>query len=143
MTLATRTARWPVVLRDHDLRASGDLDGSQGSALTRLDIQHNQRTALRDAVALLAQDCLLVVFPEGYPNVDPHYTPKTTHRSRRGKTPRDEGPDCANRISLYEESPLEGEIECREGGLFGGLWLSTVAGSLHGAARRRTLDMKA
>jgi putative membrane protein len=77
MTLATRTARWPVVLRDHDLRASGDLDISQGSALTRLDIQHNQRTALRDAVALLAQGCLLVVFPEGYPNVDPHYTPKT------------------------------------------------------------------
>jgi len=27
-------------------------------------------------VELLAEGRLLVVFPEGYPNIDPHYTPK-------------------------------------------------------------------
>jgi Acyltransferase len=36
-----------------------------------------QHIALCDSVKLLAQDCMLVVFPEGYPNIDPHYTPKT------------------------------------------------------------------
>jgi putative membrane protein len=32
---------------------------------------------LRDSVTLLAEGGILVVFPEGYPNIDPHYTPKT------------------------------------------------------------------
>ena len=77
MTLATTMARWPVVPRDDALRARGDPDRGQGSALTGVDIKRYQRAALRHSVALLAQGRLLVIFPEGYPNIDPHYTPKT------------------------------------------------------------------
>ncbi|HXV80912.1 MAG TPA: 1-acyl-sn-glycerol-3-phosphate acyltransferase [Candidatus Binatia bacterium] len=77
MTLATTMARWPVVPRGDTLRACGDPGRGQSGALTRVDIKRYQRAALRDSVALLAQGCLLVVFPEGYPNIDPHYTPKT------------------------------------------------------------------
>ena len=40
-------------------------------------IRRYQRCALSDSVALLAEGRVLVVFPEGYPNIDAHYTPKT------------------------------------------------------------------
>jgi len=64
LTLATTMARWPSVVRSDAPRAGVD----QG---------RHQRTALRDSVELLAEGRVLVVFPEGYPNIDPHYTPKT------------------------------------------------------------------
>ena len=63
LTLATTMARWPSVVRGDAPRASVDQD-------------RYQRTALRDSVELLAEGRLLVVFPEGYPNIDRHYTPK-------------------------------------------------------------------
>jgi putative membrane protein len=78
MTLATKAANWPVVLRDNALHPRGGDPGRAGSSgSTQVDVKRCQRKALRDAVSLLAQGCLLVVFPEGYPNIDPHYTPKT------------------------------------------------------------------
>ena len=77
MELATTMARWPVVQRNDALPACGNPDPGQSTALTCVDIQHYQRTALRDSAALLAQGGLLVVFPEGYPNIDPDYTRKT------------------------------------------------------------------
>jgi len=40
-------------------------------------VRRHQRSALEDSVALLAEGRVLVVFPEGYPNIDRHYTPKT------------------------------------------------------------------
>jgi 1-acyl-sn-glycerol-3-phosphate acyltransferase len=64
LTLATTMARWPSVVRSDAPRAGV----RQG---------RHQRTALRDSIELLAEGRLLVVFPEGYPNIDPHYTPKT------------------------------------------------------------------
>ena len=63
LTLATTMARWPSVVRSDAPRAWVD----QG---------RYQRTALRDSVELLAEGRLLVVFPEGYPNIDRYYTPK-------------------------------------------------------------------
>jgi 1-acyl-sn-glycerol-3-phosphate acyltransferase len=59
LTLATAMVRWPVVLRS---------DGA---------VRRYQRSALDDSVALLAEGRVLVAFPEGYPNIDRHYTPKT------------------------------------------------------------------
>ena len=64
LTLATTMARWPSVVRSDAPRAWFGQD-------------RYQRTALRDSVELLAEGRLLVVFPEGYPNIDRHYTPKT------------------------------------------------------------------
>jgi 1-acyl-sn-glycerol-3-phosphate acyltransferase len=68
MQLATTLARWPVVVRSHALQAGVDSSHTKREA---------QRKALCDSVELLAQDRILVVFPEGYPTIDPHYTPKT------------------------------------------------------------------
>jgi 1-acyl-sn-glycerol-3-phosphate acyltransferase len=78
MERATAMARWPVVLRSDALRV--DVDSGQSAmrfASTSGAIQRYQRKAIGDAVELLAQGRILVVFPEGYPNIDPHYTPKT------------------------------------------------------------------
>jgi 1-acyl-sn-glycerol-3-phosphate acyltransferase len=73
MTLATKMARWPVVLRSDALRAGVNHAGEFFSAT---DIRRYQRSAFSDSVTLLAEGGILVVFPEGYPNIDPHYTPK-------------------------------------------------------------------
>src|SRR5215475_4062743 len=64
LTLAATIARWPTVVRSDAPRAW-------------IDQRRYQRESLRDSVELLAEGRLLVVFPEGYPNIDPHYTPKT------------------------------------------------------------------
>ena len=78
MTLATTMARWPVVLRSDALRTCVNRDRTwRGKIITAAAIRGYQRSALSDSVALLAEGRVLVVFPEGYPNIDPHYTPKT------------------------------------------------------------------
>lgn len=77
MTLAATMARWPVVLRSDALRTCVNRDRTwRGKIFTAATIRHYQRSALSDSVALLAEGRVLV-FPEGYPNIDPHYTPKT------------------------------------------------------------------
>ena len=40
------------------------------------DVARYRRSALRDATELLVQNRIVVIFPEGYPNIDPTYTPK-------------------------------------------------------------------
>jgi 1-acyl-sn-glycerol-3-phosphate acyltransferase len=77
MKLATTMARWPVVLRRDALRALDNSGRGQKNAFTNADIKRYQRRALRDSVELLRQERVLVLFPEGYPGIDPHYTPKT------------------------------------------------------------------
>jgi len=67
-----RLARWPMVLRVDALEQSR----SRRRQFTPLDLRHFQATALRDAVTLLGDHRLLVIFPEGYPNIDPGYTAK-------------------------------------------------------------------
>ncbi len=77
MKLATTLARWPVVLRSEALETYANPGPCQRkSAFTAGDINRHQRRALSDSVELLAEGRILVVFPEGYPNIDPHYTPK-------------------------------------------------------------------
>ena len=63
LTLAASMVRWPSVVRSNAPRAGVD----QG---------RYQRAVLRDSVELLVEGRLLVVFPEGYPNIDHYYTPK-------------------------------------------------------------------
>ena len=69
MSLATKMARWPVVLRSDALRTDGKAPGLAG-------IKRQHRNSVRDAVTLIAEGGILVIFPEGYPNIDPRYTPK-------------------------------------------------------------------
>jgi 1-acyl-sn-glycerol-3-phosphate acyltransferase len=78
MAAVIRAARWPVILRQDALARQAQGTGPQGSgAFTLKDLNRYQRRAVHDSIALLREGRLLVIFPEGYPNVDPHYTPKT------------------------------------------------------------------
>jgi putative membrane protein len=65
MERACRAAAWPVVLRRDGPTAVGP-----SAAATAL------RRASRETLALLEDGRVVVVFPEGYPNVDPGFTPK-------------------------------------------------------------------
>lgn len=68
LELATWIARWPVLLRG---------DSPMTGAFSRKELRRYQQRALRHSVELLIQGQMVVIFPEGYPNIDPHYTPKT------------------------------------------------------------------
>ncbi|HVO92997.1 MAG TPA: lysophospholipid acyltransferase family protein [Terriglobales bacterium] len=71
MESLNRLARWPMVLR-------GDaITGKERTFFKPSDILRYQRIALKHSIELLVEGKILVVFPEGYPNVDPTYTPKT------------------------------------------------------------------
>jgi 1-acyl-sn-glycerol-3-phosphate acyltransferase len=76
LRLATAMVRWPVVLRSDAGRTR--VTEARGEKLVRAGaVRRHQRSALDDSVALLSEGRVLVVFPEGYPNIDRHYTPKT------------------------------------------------------------------
>ncbi len=72
MTLMTRLARWPVILRGDALSQL-----RRRNVFSSADVVRYQRKGLRDSVDLLVAGRVLVIFPEGYPTIDPHYTPKT------------------------------------------------------------------
>jgi putative membrane protein len=69
MERACRAAGYPIVLRPRTL---GERDGFGRDELLRYT-----RTAMRDVSALLRAGRVVLVFPEGYPNVDPAFTVKT------------------------------------------------------------------
>jgi putative membrane protein len=71
MEFACHTAQWPVVLRAERLQRG---DCAYGVA----DAGRYLRRAVRDAVDLLRAGRALAVFPEAYPTVDPHATPKAS-----------------------------------------------------------------
>ncbi|HEU0114348.1 MAG TPA: 1-acyl-sn-glycerol-3-phosphate acyltransferase [Thermomicrobiales bacterium] len=62
---ACRLLGWPTVLRPSH---PGATDPDEAARMLR--------RATREAIALLRDGQTLLVFPEGYPNVDPHWTPK-------------------------------------------------------------------
>jgi putative membrane protein len=72
MEWAVHAARWPALLRDDALAA-----GRQPSAFRRDEAARYRLAAVRLAVELLADGAAVLVFPEGYPDVDPRFTPKT------------------------------------------------------------------
>lgn len=69
MEWATRTARWPAVLRPEGMTRGR-------SAFAASEMVRQQLHAMREAVALLHDGAALVVFPEGFPTLDPRFTPK-------------------------------------------------------------------
>jgi putative membrane protein len=70
MEWACRAAGWPILLRPERLARQ------EGGAYRPDEVGRYLLGAVRDSVALLRAGELLVVFPEAYPNIDPHYTPK-------------------------------------------------------------------
>jgi 1-acyl-sn-glycerol-3-phosphate acyltransferase len=61
-----RAADWPIIYRR---REGGQIDD--------LTARRALRQACRESIELLGQGHSLIVFPEGYPTIDPGYTPKT------------------------------------------------------------------
>lgn len=59
-------AGWPIVYRR-----------GQGSPIDDITARRALRRAYRESIDLLRRGHNLLVFPEGYPNIDPGYTPKT------------------------------------------------------------------
>jgi putative membrane protein len=72
MEWAVRAARWPALLREDALAATRG-----ASAFGPGEVARYRLAAMRLAVALLAEGAAVLVFPEGYPDVDPRFTPKT------------------------------------------------------------------
>lgn len=76
MQALCRAARWPIVLRpDHP-------DSPPSKSRRNADERHRERRAAlrvsaRETTALLREGRVVVVFPEGYPNIDPSFTPKS------------------------------------------------------------------
>ncbi|WP_376794838.1 carotenoid biosynthesis protein [Thermogemmatispora sp.] len=81
MELLCALAGWPVMLRPERLRADSSVGaraaGSAGSAYRMGEVAPYLLRAMRQAVALLRRGSLLVIFPEGYPVVDPHPSPRS------------------------------------------------------------------
>jgi putative membrane protein len=72
METINRIARWPMLLR-----ADAVIRSSYSTPLfSPADVTRYRRSALRDASELLVENRIVVIFPEGYPNIDPSYTTK-------------------------------------------------------------------
>lgn len=76
LELACRLVDWPIVLRRERL-ARPEIR----SAYRVSEVQRYLRHAIADAVQLLQAGEMLIVFPEAYPVIDPHSTPKLDSRA--------------------------------------------------------------
>jgi 1-acyl-sn-glycerol-3-phosphate acyltransferase len=72
MEAACRTAGWPVVLRAERMQPAGS------GAFDPREARSYLRQALALSTATLRGGEILAIFPEGYPNIDPVYTPKAS-----------------------------------------------------------------
>ena len=71
---ACALADWPIVLRSEQIRQRA---GEQQWAYSSIEARQYLRQVAKSTVRLLRSERMLVIFPEGYPNIDPHPTPKT------------------------------------------------------------------
>lgn len=65
---------WPVVLRSEQFRQHDD---DEQWAYDAHEARQYLRRLTLGTVRILRSGSVLVIFPEGYPNIDPHPTPKT------------------------------------------------------------------
>ncbi len=72
--LACSWADWPVVLRSEQMR---EHDANQRWAYRQMENRQYLRQVITATVRLLRSSEALVIFPEAYPNIDPHDSPKT------------------------------------------------------------------
>jgi len=73
MSTLNTLARWPMVLRQEAL----DNCPAERRLYSASDLRRYQLAALRESITLLEANRLLVIFPEGFPYIDPVFTPKT------------------------------------------------------------------
>lgn len=64
---------WPIVLRSEQIHQRV---GDKQYAYSSIETRQYLRQVTKSTVRLLRNERLLVIFPEGYPNIDPHPTPK-------------------------------------------------------------------
>ena len=72
MRSACQMAKWPIVARSYSQVRLGGAAQTRQAATARRQLL----TATRECVGLLRGGQLLLAFPEGYPNIDPSFTPK-------------------------------------------------------------------
>lgn len=71
MEKLTHAAEWPVLLRTPEASRKGKRIHEK-SAYHQREVFGYQRRAYKYCLELLTNDCALVIFPEGYPLIDPH-----------------------------------------------------------------------
>ncbi len=71
--LACSLADWPVVLRSEQFH---EHESDKQWAYTSTDARQYLRQLTRSTVRLFRSGEMMIIFPEGYPNIDPHPTPK-------------------------------------------------------------------
>lgn len=71
--LACSLVDWPVVLRDTEMRRHTE---EKRWAYQPVEGRRYLRQLMQSAARLLRSGEVLVIFPEGHPNIDPHPTPK-------------------------------------------------------------------
>jgi len=74
MEALCRAADFPIILRTGDGSGSNGSDG--GSTRDPSEARRYLRRAVDETVALLRAGEIVIVFPEGYPTIDPHETRK-------------------------------------------------------------------
>ncbi len=82
MELVCYMGDWPVALRSEQLPASSEQHSKALSRAYTLDeVRIYIRHAMKDSMRILRDGEVLVVFPEAYPDIDPHNTPKVKNHA--------------------------------------------------------------
>jgi uncharacterized membrane protein len=76
MECACQLVAWPIVLRSDRLAQLAQLSATPRSVYTCDEVPRYLRHAFTEAVHLLRRGEVLVIFPEGYPTLDPFPTPQ-------------------------------------------------------------------
>jgi putative membrane protein len=72
--LSCSLADWPVILRSEQFL---EHEENKQWAFTPIETRYYLRQVTAASVRLFRSGEIIVIFPEGYPNIDPHPTPKT------------------------------------------------------------------
>ncbi len=70
---ACSLADWPIILRGQQMRKHEE---DEPWVYRRVEARRYLRRLIQAATRILGSGAILVMFPEGYPNIDPHPTPK-------------------------------------------------------------------